>query len=306
MVKVAIVVLNWKQPKLTLETIDSLLKIKAKSFDYQIFLIDNGSPDDSVKIFNQKFSKNKKIDVIETGANSGYVGGNNFGIKLALKQNFDYVLLINNDVIVDSLFLENLIIASLNKYSIVGPKIYFAPGYEYHQDWYSKKEIGNVIWSAGGQMDWNNIYGSNIGVDQVDHGQFNQINDQIDFLTGCCLLIKSEVFKKIGFLDEKFFMYLEDVDFCQKAKNEHIPMAYVPDSKIWHVNSGSSKSGGELHDYFITRNRLLFGSRYASLRTKFALFRESIRLLVSSKSSKWKKQGIIDFYIKKLGKGSWQ
>jgi GT2 family glycosyltransferase len=306
MVKVAIVVLNWKQSTLTLDTIDSLLKIKTKSFDYQIFLIDNGSSDDSVKIFENNFSKNKKIDIIETGINSGYVGGNNFGIRLAIKQNFDYVLLLNNDVIVDPMFLENLIVASLDKYPIVGPKIYFAPGFEYHTDWYSKKEIGNVIWSAGGQMDWNNIYGSNIGVDQVDHGQLDQINDKIDFLTGCCLLIKTDIFKKIGFLDEKFFMYLEDVDFCQRAKNKNISMAYIPDSKIWHVNSGSSKSGGELHDYFITRNRLLFGFRYASLRTKFALFRESIRFIFSLQSSKWKRQGVIDFYIKKLGKGSWQ
>jgi len=305
MVNVAIVVLNWKQPKLTLDTIESILKIKAKSFDYQIFLIDNASPDDSVKIFQDKYSHNQKIKIIQTGANLGYVG-NNVGIKHAIKENFDYILLINNDVIVDPLFLENLVINSIDKYPIVGPKIYFAPGYEYHSDWYTKKEIGNVIWSAGGQMDWNNVFGSNIGVDQVDHGQFDQINDQLDFLTGCCLLVKSDVFGKIGLLDEKFFMYLEDVDFCQRAKNANIPMAYIPTSKIWHVNSGSSKSGGELHDYFITRNRLLFGFRYASLRTKIALFRESLRLLVSSQSSKWKKQGIIDFYRQKLGKGSWQ
>jgi len=305
MTQVAIIVLNWKQPKLTLETIDSILKIKNKSFKYQILLVDNGSPDDSVEIFKKKYSQNSKITTIETGSNLGYAGGNNFGIKYALKNKFDYCLLINNDVLVDPNFLEFLIQKAEDGYKLTGPKIYFAPGYEYHSDWYSKREIGNVIWSAGGQMDWNNVYGSNIGVDEVDHGQFDHLNDHLDFLTGCCLLINNEVFQKIGFLDDKFFMYLEDVDFCQRALKAGFKMAYIPDSKIWHVNSGSSKSGGDLHDYFITRNRLIFGFRYAKLRTKFALLRESIKILFTYPSV-WKKRAVIDFYFKKFNKGSWK
>ncbi|MDD4938450.1 MAG: glycosyltransferase family 2 protein [Candidatus Shapirobacteria bacterium] len=304
MIKVAVIVLNWKQPQLTLDTINSLLKIKHKSFDYQIVLVDNNSPDDSVKIFKKTFSKNKEIKLLKTNSNLGYAGGNNFGIKYALKNDFDYCLLINNDVLVDPNFLEELVQQGKN-YDLLGPKIYFAPGFEYHQDRYSKKELGRVIWSAGGQMDWNNIYGSNIGVDEVDQGQFNQINQNIDFLTGCCLLVKNNVFKKIGLLDEKYFMYLEDVDFCRRAKVSNFKMAYIPKSKIWHVNSGSSKSGGDLHDYFITRNRLLFGFKYATLRTKFALFRESLKMLFIYPSI-WKKRAILDFYFKKLNKGSWK
>lgn len=305
MLKVAIIVLNWKQPQLTIETINSLLKINVDNFKFRIFLIDNGSPDDSEKIFKDNFSKNENIEIIQTGKNLGYVG-NNIGIKKALKQRYDYILLINNDVIVDADFLKNLLKYSKDKYSISGPKIYFAPGFEYHQDWYSKSDYGKVIWSAGGQMDWDNIYGSNIGVDQIDRQQFDQINEKIDFLTGCCLLVKSEVFEKIGYLDENYFMYLEDVDFCQRAKKNKITMAYIPFSKIWHVNSGSSKSGGELHDYFITRNRLLFGFKFAKFKTKFALFRESIRFIFDSNISIWKKRAIRDFYFKRLNKGSWQ
>lgn len=305
MTKIAIVVLNWKQPKLTVDTIDSILKIESSNFSYKIFLVDNNSPDESIDIFNKNYSKNSKVEIIQTGSNLGYVG-NNVGIKVAIKQKFDYVLLINNDVIVDKYFLKELYQVAKSGYDIVGPKIYFAPGFEYHKDWYSKKEIGNVIWSAGGQIDWNNIYGSNIGVDQVDKGQFDKINDKIDFLTGCCLLIKSNVFLKIGYLNEKYFMYLEDMEFCQKALKENLKMAYAFKSKIWHVNSGSSKSGGDLHDYFITRNRLLFGFNYARFRTKIALLRESISQLISSKSTKWKKRGVIDFYLKKYNKGSWQ
>lgn len=305
MTKIAIVVLNWNQPKLTIDTVNSLLKIKSFNFKYQIFIVDNNSSDNSYDTFKTKYGKNPIIKLIQTGSNLGYVG-NNVGIKKALDDKFNYVLLINNDVIVDPNFLKELLTGANQGYDIVGPKIYFAPGYEYHSNWYSPNEIGKVIWSAGGQIDWDNIYGSNLGVDQVDKGQFDHNNNQVDFLTGCCLLIKSNVFKKIGLLNEKYFMYLEDVDFCQRAKKEKIKMTYVYKSKIWHVNSGSSKSGGNLHDYFITRNRLIFGFKYARIRTKLALIKESFFQLISPKSTVWKKRGIVDFYIKKFNKGSWQ
>jgi hypothetical protein len=305
MTKIAIVVLNWNQPKLTIDTVNSLLKIKSFNFKYKILLVDNNSPDNSFEIFKEKYNNNPVVELIKNDSNLGYVG-NNIGIKQAIKEKYNFVLLINNDVYVDSNFLKELLTGTKLGYDIVGPKIYFAPGYEYHSGWYSPNEIGNVIWSAGGKIDWNNIYGSNIGVDEVDKGQYDQINDKIDFLSGCCLLIKTNVFKKIGLLNDKYFMYLEDMEFCQKAKKEKIKLAYIYKSKIWHVNSGSSKSGGDLHDYFITRNRLIFGFKYARLRTKLALIKESLIHLCSSKSTIWKKRAIIDFYLKKYYKGSWQ
>ena len=305
MVNIALVIINWNKPEMTNDTIKSILKIETRGFNYKIFLVDNGSSDQSFEIFQKEYSNNQKVEIIETHANLGFVGGNNVAIKRILKSDFDHVLLINNDVIVDPEFLKNLI-KNTSKYQLLAPKIYFAPGYEYHADRYRPKEKGHVLWFAGGQMDWNNIYGSHIGVDEVDHGQRDQINDQVDFLTGCCLLIDRRVFEKIGLLDEKFFMYLEDADFCHRAKLAGFKMAYIPDSKIWHINSGSSKSGGDLHNYFLTRNRLLFGFRYAKLKTKLALFKESLTQIFNPSISKWQKTGIIDFYLQKLGKGSWQ
>lgn len=304
--KIGIIVLNWNKPDLTIKTIDSLLKIKHSSFSYEIFLVDNGSSDDSLHQLSQNFSSNNLITLLTTNTNLGFVGGNNFAIKQILKENFNYILLINNDVLVDPEFLENLVNASKKNFSLVSPKIYFAPGYEYHLDRYSKKELGQVLWFAGGKMDWANIYGSHIGVDEVDHKQYDSINDNVDFLTGCCLLIKRQVFDQIGLLDERFFMYLEDADFCQRAKKYGFKMAYIPQSKIWHLNAGSSKSGGELHDYFISRNRLLFGFRYAKPKTKLALIKESLIKSFSPTVSKWQKIGIRDFYLNKFGKGSWQ
>jgi len=303
MKKIAIIVLNWKQPKLTIETITSLLKIKHNSFNYEIVLVDNGSPDGSIKIFNQEYKNNKLIKILDTKSNLGYAGGNNFGIDYAIKNKFDFIVLLNNDVLVNPNFLEELLKESDN-YDIIGPKIYFAPGFEYHKDRYQRNDLGKVIWSMGGQMDWSNIYGSNIGIDEVDHGQFEKITNKIDFISGCCLMASHQVFKTIGKLDENYFMYLEDVDFCQRAKNAGFKMACIPKSVIWHINSGSTNGPGNLQNYFITRNRIYFAFKYAKPRTKFAILRESLKTLFSK--SKWQRQAVIDLYRNKMNKGSWQ
>lgn len=303
MKKVAIIVLNWRQAALTLQTVSSLLKIKTKNFTYQIIIVDNGSGDDSLSLFKKKYSKNELVTILNTGVNLGYSGGNNFGIDYALKKEFDYLLLLNNDVLVDPNFLTQLLKEAGN-YQILGPKIYFAPGFEYHKDRYQKKDLGKVIWSFGGQLDWNNIYGSNVAIDQVDQGAFNKINQDIDFVSGCCLLVNSQVFKKIGKLDDHYFMYFEDVDFCQRALRASFKMAIIPSSIIWHLNSGSTSGPGHLQNYFLTRNRLYFAFKYASFRTKFAIFRESVKILLTK--SKWSKQAVLDFYFNKMNKGSWQ
>jgi len=302
MKSVAIIILNWKQPQLTVDTIDSVLKIKDSNFKYKIILIDNGSPDNSLNILKTKYSKNKLIEIISTKSNLGYAAGNNFGIKYALKNKYDYLMVLNNDVIVDPLFVQNLI-KELNNYDIVGPKIYFAPGFEYHKDRYQKKDLGKIIWSMGGKVDWDNIYGSNIDIDEVDHGQFNKIITNLDFISGCCFIARREVFEKIGNFDEKYFMYLEDVDFCHRAKITGFTLACIPTSVIWHVNSGSTKGPGHLQNYFITRNRMYFAKKFAKPRTKFAIYRESFKFLFKSH---WQRRAVIDFYIQKMNKGSWK
>lgn len=305
MTSIAAVVLNWNKPELTIDSIESILKADQAGFKLKIYLVDNGSSDNSIDLFQKKYQTHPQVEIVTTHSNLGFVGGNNFILKRLIKSDFSHFLLVNNDIIVDQSFLKELV-KNVSKYQLLSPKIYFAPGYEFHANRYSKKERGHVIWFAGGQFDWNNIYGSHIGVDEVDHGQHDQINDRVDFLTGCCLLINRQVIEKIGYLDEKFFMYLEDADFCQRAKLNSFKMAYIPSSKIWHINSGSSKSGGDLHNYFLTRNRLLFGFRYASFRTKLALIKESILQLLNPSISKWQKTGIKDFYFQKFNKGSWQ
>jgi GT2 family glycosyltransferase len=302
---IAFIILNWNQPELTFDTLDSIFKCQSKGLKYHIFLVDNGSTDKSLKLFKARYKKNPTITILETGENLGYAGGNNFGLRAALKGKFDYYLVANNDIIVAPDFLQKLFDAG-QKYpnAILTPKIYFAPGFEFHKDRYKKNELGKVIWAVGSKLDWSNIYGSNIGIDEVDRGQYDKIQPKIDFISGCCFLISDEIIRKIGIFDEKFYLYMEDSDLSQRAVIAGYELHLVPESVIWHCNSGSSKPGSSLQDYFITRNRLLFGFRYASLRTKFALFRESIKFLVTGSS--WRKKGVLDFYLGRFGKGSWQ
>jgi GT2 family glycosyltransferase len=99
-------------------------------------------------------------------------------------------------------------------------------------------------------------------------------------------------------------MYYEDADFSQRVKSLGYRVFYVPGGGIWHFNAGSSEVGGDLQDYFISRNRLLFGLKWAPLRTKVALIRESVRLWQTGR--KWQKIGVKDFYLRKFGRGSWQ
>lgn len=299
--KIVVIILNWNNKELTLECLQSLQKIKVPPKSQVSFLIvDNGSTDGSVRAIEARY---KDIKIIENKKNLGYAEGNNVGMRYALGKGADYLLIVNNDLEVDENFLVQLIEAAKKekKAGLFSPKIYFAPGYEFHKERYKETDKGKVIWYAGGIIDWDNILSPHRGVDEIDRGQYNKVVET-DYTSGSCLLIKRAVLEKIGLFDKKFFMYWEDSDLSQRAKRAGWQVLYVPQAKIWHKVAASSAIGSSLNDYYLTRNRLLFGLRYARLRTKFALFRDSIKILLNGRV--WEKIGVRDFYLMRFGKGS--
>lgn len=305
---VFISLLNYNGSENTIDCLESLKDIIADNFKLTIAVVDNASSDDSVRNIKDYILKNKLsgIKIIQNKENLGFSGGHNVVIKYALKNGADYVLILNNDTYVDQDFLAELVGEgeSDKKAGILVPKIYFALGLEFHKDRYSEKERGKVFWYAGGEIDWNNVIGHHRGVDEVDKGQFDK-TEETKLATGCCMLIKKEVFEKIGNFDEKYFLYYEDADLCMRAKNKGFEIFYVPKSIIWHKNAASAGgSGSTVQDYYITRNRLMFGFRYAPIHSKLALFKESLSLLF--KGRRWQKQGAVDFYLGKLKKGSYK
>ncbi len=300
--KIFIIVLNWNKKDLTLECLQSIQKInQPPKSQISLLVVDNASTDDSVKAIKKAFPK---VIILENEKNLGYAEGNNRGMEYALKKKADYLLILNNDIEVDKGFLVQLIkvLEKEKKAGLASPKIYFAPGYEFHKEDYKKDEKGKVIWYAGGIIDWDNILSSHRGVDEVDKGQYDKVIET-DYASGSCMLIKKEVLKEIGLFDKKFFMYWEDSDLSQRAKRAGWRVLYVPQAKVWHKVAASSAIGSSLNDYYLTRNRLLFGLRYARLRTKFALFRDSIRILLKGRIGE--RLGVRDFYLMRFGKGSY-
>lgn len=297
MTHVAAVIVNWNGKDDTIVALTSLQKVRKEGVKLTVIVVDNGSTNDSVAAIKKA---HPWATLIETGKNLGFTGGNNAGIKKAMDAGAELIWLLNNDTIVDPGVLSFVSAFDDPTVGVVGSKIYFAPGHEYHKDRYKPGERGKVFWYAGGLIDWPNMYASHRGVDEVDHGQYDTVEDT-PFVTGCSLVAKRAVIEKIGVLDDKYFLYSEDLDFCLRAKRAGWRLVYYPKSVVWHVNAGSTGGAGNpLHEYYLTRNRLLVGMRYAPARTKVALLREAFGFLVGS--SAVKRQAVWDFVLDKWGK----
>lgn len=297
MKKVAIVIVNWNGYKDTSVCLSSLAKLRRKNIDVETIVVDNGSVNDSAAVIARDFPG---VTLLKLDVNRGFTGGNNVGITYAMKRGADFVWLLNNDTIVDPDALSILDAFTQDDVGIAGSKIYFAPGHEYHKTRYTEKERGRVFWYAGGLVDWANVYASHRGVDEVDQGQYDRAIET-PFVTGCSMMIKRSVIDSVGLLDDAYYLYLEDLDYCLRAKRAGFRLMYQPTSVIWHVNAGSSGGAGNpIHDYYITRNRLLLGMRYASLRTKIALLREGLTFLRRSNAEK--RKAVADFFFLRWGK----
>ena len=292
--KVFIIIVNWNGKVDTLECLESL---KNNDYpNYEVVIIDNGSKD--------KFSiSDSKIKVIYNKENLGFSGGNNIGIKYALENEADYVLLLNNDTIVSKDFLSKLVdvAESNNSYGIIGPKIYH----------YEEKD---KIWFAGGIINWLYNKGTMKGFNEIDEGQYDEPEIQkTDYITGCCALIKREVIEKIGLMPQEYFLYYEDTDWSLKAQKQGYECLFVPKSSIWHKGSKSSIVESPSYIYYHIRNGLILAKKYAPWYIKFfvhldVLFRikkQNLKYIFCPKKRIWAKYillGIKDFYFNKRGK----
>ena len=178
---------------------------KQTNKNFQIFLIDLSI--DKKPIINKKLN----ISVIKED-NLGYAYGVNIGINEAIKSGFGKFCVMNNDTYMANDFVDQVIKSvDKNPVSLIGGKIYYAPGYEYHHTRYKKSDLGKVFWYAGGIMDWKNVFTNHRGVDMVDHGQFEKI-EETDFITGCLISFDRSVWDQVGPWNENYFLYFEDAD----------------------------------------------------------------------------------------------
>lgn len=297
MKNIALVIVNWNGFADTALCLASVKRLQKKGVNLETIIVDNGSKDDSVAKISKEFPW---VTMLVLPENLGFTGGNNTGMKYAMGRGADYIWLLNNDTIVDPQALKLADVFRDANVGVAGSKIFFAPGHEFHKNRYTKNELGKVFWYAGGLVDWANMYASHRGVDEVDVGQFDAPTDT-PFVTGCSMMIRREVIELVGYLDDNYYLYLEDLDYCLRAARAGYRLVYNPTSVIWHVNAGSSGGAGNpIHDYYITRNRLRVGLRYAPMRTKVALIREAWRFIWGTNHEK--RQAVFDALRGKWGK----
>ena len=206
--------------------------------------------------------------------NGGYAYGINQGIKRALSDGYELFCPMNCDVIVSKNFVSTVKQGlSSHPSSILGGKIYYYPGFEYHKERYTETERGTVFWYAGGIADWKNAFTTHRGVDEVDKGQYNTL-EKTTFITGCLMAYDKSVIDTIGYWDEDYFLFYEDADYCARATNAGISLIYDPSIVMWH-KSGQSTSGAasEFQQNYLEKNRMRFGLKYAPLRTKLHLIK---------------------------------
>lgn len=253
--RVAVVVLNWNGKADTLECLKSIQQIDYPFFE--VVVVDNGSQDGSIEAIRESFPD---VMLLATGKNLGYAGGNNVGIRYALDHSADYVLLLNNDTVVDSNLLTAFYQASMDvpDAGVFGAKIYF----------YTRP---TRLWYAGALWRKDIMRFEHVGFDKEDGPQFSDLVET-DYVTGCALFARAEVFRNIGLLDEDYFLTYEETDWCYRARAAGFRNMYVPSAMLWHkisVSFGGAES--PLTNYFMTRNHLLWGSRHLGLRERFSL-----------------------------------
>ena len=224
---VAIIVLTWNGRQLTLDCLRSLESVETPNT--RAILVDNASSDGTVAAVRERYGD--RIDIIENPSNQGFAAGNNVGIRRALESSADFILLLNNDTFVAPDFVDQLLRPFADAgVGIVAPKIYYA-------------EPRDQIWFAGGEISlWRGI-ARHIGIRETDRGQYDRERD-IDYATGCAMLVRREVFEKVGDLDPSYEAYFEDADFSLRARDAGFRIRYAPASKVWHRISAST--GGQL------------------------------------------------------------
>lgn len=245
-VSVAIILVNWNGLEYTEACLNSLRKVDFPNF--KVVLVDNASTQDEGTKLKAFFPE---IELIQNTKNLGFAGGNNVGIRWALENGFSHVCLLNNDTQVAPDFLEEMVLKFRQGKSlgVIQPMILFL-----HQP----KEI----WSAGGK--WLSNLGRAITLgDREPLVNYRIKSPQIDWATGCCMMVSREALLKSGLLNEQYFIYFEDVEWSLRIRSHGFGIELAPKSIVYHEAGAASKKShaeGVLSPkvfYYHVRNQFL-------------------------------------------------
>lgn len=273
----------------SIECLASVLSLSYPIDKLEIIFVDNASKDNTPKILRRKFGM--KIKIIELTQNVGYA--KSFNIAQS-KTKSDFLLILNNDVILESNSLKEMVKTLLKskKYAVVGPKVYE----------YSERKL---IQTFFGKIDKKTMHVNRTGIGVIDRGQYNKII-KCDYVAFCCTLIRRKALEDVGLLDENFFVYYEEVDFYLRLLKRGWEIVFCPNAEIWHKGARSSGDNPFIITYYLTRNNLYIRNKF----NEFSLINhlQNLRYLMTSAVLGIIKPeyraivfGIKDFYFKKFG-----
>ncbi|WP_333646093.1 glycosyltransferase family 2 protein [Lacrimispora sp.] len=292
---IGIVLVNYNGVKDTIECIDSLKKMTYSN--YRIIVVDNNSSDNSLKILHEK-KEEIDFELLELNENKGFSAGNNAGIRLAFELGVKYILLLNNDTLVEPDFLKKLMVAEKNILvnSVMTSTILYADNKE-------------KIWYAGGSYDLKTSKVSQWGMGK----QWFPMRDkwvEVTFISGCCMCIPVSIIPNIGFLDEDYFLYEEDTDYCIRIRQKGIKLYYVPNAVIYHKVSSSTSKAEKMSgttQYYMVRNKYFLIKKYYKGRYRIIPYIHSFMMysyycLRYGMEMKYIMWGIYDFWRGKMHK----
>jgi len=254
---------------------DYFASLKNQTYqNFILYVIDNKSPDNALALSIQLAQKNTfKTVFIENSDNFGVAKGNNIGIQKAIEDGCDMVLLSNNDVTLEEDTIEKLLSELVSrKASMAVPKIYY---------------FGTrLFWAAGGSFHKKSGINIHRGLQQYDIGQY-QNTEQITFAPTCFMLIRKEVFEKIGLMDENYFVYWDDTDFVYRAIKQQETLWYVPESVVYHKEGTSTGTMSDFSIRFLNRNFVYFALKNYSRPYAYYVILYNIAIHIVKNIYKW-------------------
>jgi len=246
---ICFIILNWNGYEKTVKCLETLFR---ESTDFKVYLLDNGSLWNDFDLLKKTFGNEERLQLFTSTTNLGFTGWVNLCLKEAMKVWYNWYCLYNNDAEVTPNFVQNTIsiISKIDdKIGIFGPKILF-------------EDQKNIIQSVGGKISlWSGIC-PGIGTGKKNFHETGFI--KTDYVSGCCFFINHSVIKNIGLLDDRFFAYYEEVDYCIRAQNVGFRVGVLSQLEIYHDQSSSSKKYAGFSTFLMFRNRILFLKKHAN------------------------------------------
>lgn len=244
-----IVILNYNGAQITLNCVDSVLKVDYGNF--RVIVVDNASTDDSVLRFKEAFT-DPRLELLVNSENEGYAGGNNRGIEKALAAGADYIFVLNNDTIVEPTCLAPLVDA-MERDRKIGV-------------------CGCPIVNLGYESDPNLGQGISLYTATTSHRRHRREACQpveVDYICGAAIMFRAEMIRRIGMFDERFFLICEDSDICLRARESGYRVCFVPGRGVRHLMAETVNRHRPLTTFLATRNRVWFIRRHGTLGHRF-------------------------------------